>query len=94
MVTVYHNWGRWVADCACGNAEHYGPDSHTGHVGGLTHTGFVCSVCDYRSKAVWPSDSDRIERLLAVRPYLANRNWRPGDDLVDENMVHGVGGRA
>jgi hypothetical protein len=34
-----------------------------------------------------------VERLLAMRPNPKNRNWRPGETLIDlmtENAVHGV----
>ena len=94
-VDVYHNWGRWVADCPqCPNAEHYGPDRHTGHVRGLTRTGFICSLCGYVGRPVWPKRRPDIEGLLARRVSPAEQNWLPGETLGDlqlENDLHGVG---
>ena len=86
--TVYHNWGRWVADCpdvACTNAEEYGR--------GLTDTAFVCSDCRRISEVVWPDDRVRITALLDIRPVPSTRNWTPSEtvaDLVNENLEQGV----
>ncbi len=87
---AYHNWGRWVADCAdpyCANAEEPAPGDTT----------MVCSWCGQRSWLVWPdrADVDRIERLLSLRPVPSTRNWTPGEtmgDLAAENIAHGLGG--
>lgn len=93
-VKVYHNWGRWVADCPrCPNAEHYGADRQTGHVGGLTRTTFTCSLCKYQGKPKWPKERADIETVLARRVSPAEQNWLPGEtvrDLEAENRLHGV----
>lgn len=96
QVVVYHNWGRWVANCPqCPNAEHYGADSLTGHVGGLTNSSFRCSFCGFHGKPKWPDRQirSRVEQALASRPSPANRNWQPGESLellAGENIEHGV----
>ncbi len=85
---VYHNWGRWVADCPdpfCSNAEELGR--------GLTDISFVCSDCRRISEVVWPDDRDSITTLLDVRPVPSTRNWTPSEtvaDLINENIEHGV----
>lgn len=96
--TVYLSWGKWVADCprGCGNAEHFGRDPETGHVGGLTGSSFTCGSaghgCGLICPADWPGNVADIEVMLAARPA-PNRNWRPGEDLHEllaENIEHGV----
>ncbi len=95
---VYVSWGRWVARCprdACPNAEHFGADPDTGHVGGLTETAFRCAHCRLECPAAWPPPTERvaIERVLGQRPVPSTRNWQPGEDvrgLVAENVEHGV----
>lgn len=94
------NWGRWVADCprpGCTQAEHYGSDAATGHVGGLTGRAFHCgaerslcgcgraapSGCGLVCRVEWPANIEAIEKLLAMRPAAQTRNWSPGEDLVD-----------
>jgi len=85
---AYHNWGRWVADCAdpaCPNAE----DLERGQAG------MVCSFCGQTQPVVWPADPVAIGRVLASRPVPSTRNWNPGetvDMLIAENIKHGVGG--
>ena len=87
-VVVYHNWGRWVADCpdvACSNAEEYGR--------GLTDISFVCSDCRRISTPIWPDDRDKITALLDARPVPSTRNWWPHEtvaDLTNENIEQGV----
>lgn len=97
---AYVSWGRWVADCprpGCTNAEHFGRDKNTGHVGGLTGVTFVCGTagngCGLRCRADWPQNVADIERLLMMRPVVATRNWHPGEDLhglAAENLQHGA----
>jgi hypothetical protein len=96
--TVYLNWGRWVADCprGCGNAEHFGRDPDTGHVGGLTATAYRCGSaghgCGLLCAADWPDNMAEIEQLVADR-VMRNRNWRPDEDLRDllaDNLAHGI----
>lgn len=90
------NYGRWIARCPrpfCPNAEHFGADPKTGHVGGLTGAGFRCSHCDLVCGADWPPNVDDIEYLLSLRPVPSTRNWDPGEtihDLLAENARHGV----
>lgn len=90
------SWGRWVADCprtGCPNAEHFGRDPGSGHVGGLTGSAFRCALCQLHCPAIWPENVDDIVRLLSVRPVPATRNWSPGEtlhDLLAENVQHGI----
>ena len=85
---VYHNWGRWVADCPdphCSNAEEYGR--------GLTDSSFVCSDCRRISNVVWPDNRYEIVAVLDARPVPATRNWTPSEtveDLINENVGNGV----
>jgi hypothetical protein len=94
--TVYISWGKWVARCpndGCPNAEHYGADPDTGHVGGLTDTYFHCSHCGLFVQAEWPDlevAADAV-RLLGMRPVPATRSWLPGEpveNLLAENVQH------
>lgn len=97
---VYVSWGLWVASCpadGCPGAEHYGHAPITGHVGGLTLTGFKCAHCGLMCAAEWPRAdlcADAVA-LLAMRPVPATRNWRPDideptDALLGENVEHGL----
>ena len=95
---AFMSWGRWVANCpaGCGNAEHYGPDPETGHIGGLSRASFTCGSaghgCGLTCAAVWPDNIVDIEAMLAGRP-MRNRNWTPGEtpqDLLAENLEHGI----
>jgi hypothetical protein len=74
------NHGRWIVDCPyCPGAEMARAD------------GFFC--CDCRNTDAegdtltvqFPAEREEIERLLLVRPVMADRNWRPGESL--ENLV-------
>lgn len=95
---VYHNWGRWVADCPvehCGNAERFGKDPRSGVVGGLSRGRFECQEeyggCGSVCEAVWPEERQEIEHILAQRPVPANRNWFPGESLTElavEGAIH------
>lgn len=95
---VYVSWGIWVARCpadGCPQAEHYGADRNTGHVGGLGATLFECRHCGLVCPAVWPTAQVRasVVRLLAMRPVPATRNWLPGEtpeELLIENVSHGL----
>ncbi len=91
-------WGMWKARCprqslGCTNAEHYGPDPVSGHVGGLTDAGFRCAHCLLECPVEWPRARRVIERLLAIRPIPATRNWLLGEpikQLIAENIEHGL----
>lgn len=97
--TVYMNHGLWVAQCpvpGCMNAEKFGR-CQDGTVGGLTGQAFRCRVeyggCGITCPADWPANIADIETLVLARPFAVNRNWLPGEDLVDllgENITHGV----
>lgn len=92
-------WGRWVADCprdGCTQAEHFGQDPGTGHVGGLAGDAFRCGTegvtcgcgrvpatgCGLVCRVVWPANIEAIEKLLMQRPVPQTRNWSPGEDLT------------
>lgn len=86
MVNAYHNWGRWVADCAdpdCPNAEQVSPGQKR----------MLCSFCHQQSTVEWPTDWAEIETVLRTRPVPSTRNWWPHEtvnDLIVENVEHGV----
>ena len=94
----YMDWGTWKARCprhdwGCSNAEHYGADPVSGHVGGLTDSAFRCAHCLLECPAVWPPARRVIERLLSARPVPATRNWKTGEPikhLIAENIEHGL----
>ena len=83
MARVDH--GRWLADCLrCPGAE-------------LVAEGrpFVCESCGFTSEMPprFPRARSKIEALLLNRPYAQNRNWSPGETVVDlerENAENGV----
>ena len=84
--TVYHNHGRWVADCPADGC----PEAHTVTPGDR----FVCVNCGMVSKLGWPLNMEQIDRTLTPRPVPQTRNWVPCETitvLVEENIVHGVG---
>ena len=90
------NWGRWIARCprdGCHNAEHFGLDEQTGHLGGLADEVFRCGHCNLTCVVRWPEEKYAIERILAARPVPSTRNWQPGetlDGLLRENSEHGL----
>lgn len=98
VAVAFMEWGRWIARCprqvlGCSNAEHYGPDPVTQHVGGLTTSGFRCAHCRLECPSKWPAERAGIEAALAMRPIPATRNWLPGEDLATllaENIEHGL----
>jgi hypothetical protein len=98
VAVVFVSWGYWVADCPrpdCGTSQHFGQAEHTGHVGGLTLTGFTCPNCGLVCRAQWPSNAADIWRVLEQRPMRNTRNWHPGEtvhDLFVENLSHGLVG--
>lgn len=81
------NHGRWLADCpVCNGAELVVPGRP-----------FRCQSkpCTAVAEVVWPPAKTQaaIERLLALRPNPANRNWAPGEtlkQLMAENVAHAV----
>jgi hypothetical protein len=97
---VFMNWGMWVARCprpGCVGAEHFGPHRTTRYVGGLTRDAFRCADCELTCPADWPRERAEIEKVLSRRPLAGERNWLPGEtllDLVAENVEHGMLPRA
>lgn len=95
VAEAYVSWGLWVARCPypdCPMAERYGLRDD-GIPGGLRADSFHCSYCGTVCAVKWPKHAAEIERLLAMRPIPATRNWLPGeglDDLLAENIEHGI----
>lgn len=80
--------GRWIAKCECGGAEYVSFKSLV----------FMCCSCwNADHKHNWrrvelPKQRKAIEKTLEARPG-KNQHYRVGesvDDLVRENMEHGV----
>ena len=83
---VYHNHGRWVADCPADQCS----EAHTVTPG----DGFVCVNCGATSKLKWPLNMEQIDRVLSTRPVPETRNWLPGETVTGlerENVEHKVG---
>jgi hypothetical protein len=80
------NWSRWIVKCpVCPSALKLRPGTER----------FRCWDCDVEAEIIWPEEHmvAGIERLLAMRPNPINRNWLPGQTLIDlmwENGAHGV----
>jgi hypothetical protein len=56
---------------------------------------FDCPTCGSAWEVIWPSEATchGIVRLLMMRPDPQNRNWMPGETLIDlmvENGQHGI----
>src|SRR5437773_1564448 len=94
---AYADFGRWVVMCGrpdrCSAA--IGPDE------GFRPfiPGFICPECGAPTEVIWPEPAmlQGVERLLMMRPHPKNRNWRPGETLIDlmvENGQHGIFGAA
>jgi hypothetical protein len=92
----YVSWGRWVAACprsGCPNAEHFGADPFTQHVGGLAEASFRCAHCTLECAVQWPPERQAISALLNARTVPATRNWQVGESveaLLAENIEHGL----
>lgn len=88
VVHGFVNWGRWVARCGLCPA----PAPATLQFGDRS---FTCVECGTITSIIWPSEEMRagIVRLLKMRPTAINRNWLPGEtliELVKENAAHGL----
>lgn len=90
VVYARANWGRWIGDCpapSCASAL-------TLPTAGWQIDPFQCWDCGYvAEQIIWPPDVPAIEALLSMRPDERNRNWEPGETLVElmlENAAHGV----
>lgn len=80
-------YGRWLVDCpVCRGANDVDPNEPI----------YLCSSCYwpgvFRAGQVvpahfapveFPRQRAEIERLLLERPFIRNRNWRPGESLAD-----------
>lgn len=79
------NASRWIVDCPnrfCGSAAQLRPGD-----------GFFCAECGTAADVVWPASTDAIEAALMLRPHWKNRNWEPGETVLDlllENIRHGI----
>lgn len=89
--TVYHNHGRWVADCAADGCNvAWQVDAHT-------HTPPIvdCHECHTTSILEYPDAGTvtAVETALAIRPVPATRSWWPWEtitDLHDQNRQKGL----
>lgn len=93
------NQGRWVADCpACGGAERIWPDGlrthpEVPHPFGIFDSTLHCGYTGATYDVAFPSEAAEIMAVLARRPNELNRNWEPGETVMDlrlENLNHGV----
>jgi hypothetical protein len=84
--TASVEWGRWVVPCLNCTVIHP-----------LTHPVWQIACCGecgiVLRRVVFPADVAGIERALLARPVRSTQNWVPTqtvDDLVAENLAHGV----
>lgn len=92
-VVAYVSHGRWVADCPTPGCS--------GAMLLFFGAGFFCGNCLNvqtglkAREVIWPEHREEIERLLLLRPVPQTRSWfptEPVNNLVAENLEHGIGG--
>jgi hypothetical protein len=70
-------YGRWMADCPeCNGANDVDPNEPV----------FLCTSCGWPgmlTRVLFPENSEAIEHELLKRPRPENRNWKPGESLLD-----------
>lgn len=80
---AYIGGGVWRVKCPCGERTHADPDWKLA----------CCFGCGrIHADLVFPEDRERIEKLLVLRPTIAERNWAQPEtyeDLVAEQIAHG-----
>lgn len=92
--SAFLNHGRWVIQCpACNMGWLVSPAApmELYDVQGGTHD--VC-FCGWRGLVVFPEDKDLIDRVTSYRLRPDQRNWYPGESLLElrlENVLHGDG---
>ncbi len=78
--------GKWVVDCACGNAPSASPEWNVAR----------CLECGAVFRNIeWPADALAIERVLLLRKSSTNRSWRSHESVEDlrrENLERGIRG--
>lgn len=86
LVRAYLNHGRWVADC---------PRCNSSDLADRAKPEFVCRPeyqgCGLVAAIQFPEDYDDIMAVAAARSSPLNRNWRPGESVIDmriENAAH------
>ncbi len=78
--------GKWVVMCDCGDAPMASPAWDEARC-------FNCGAI--YSALPWPEQIDLIAAALVARPSALVRAWLPGetvDDLIAQNIEHGIGG--
>lgn len=70
------NHGNWIFDCECGAGVAADPGYSAGYC-------FGCGAI--HTNVVMPAEEERlnIEHVLLARPRTANRNWHPGETLIE-----------
>ena len=91
-IRAYVNEGRWIAECPLGDGYAFCVS--------FRNPVFWCPLCGNKlNGGQWweinfPPAKTAIERLLLLRPAVANRNWKWPEtvaDLARENTDHGLG---
>lgn len=82
--------GRWIVDCPwCTSCQMASEEDHR----------FFCTHCSNGAVGgkwigvIWPDDREEIEAVVGRRPNPKNRNFLPGETVVDlraENLLYGV----
>ena len=86
---AYADYGRWVARSGRPDRCSYNAELEP------FQPAFACPECGAVTEVIWP-DAETVQgvvRLLMMRPHAENRNWKPGESLIDlmvENAEHGI----
>lgn len=84
LLFAYHNHGRWIAECPhCHFAIAVRPGFVDFLCGRLPNGRLLKTGCGLEAKVQWPADVEGIEVALAERSRTENRNWLPGETVVD-----------
>ncbi len=95
-VAAFVNHSRWIAKCPyCAGALTVGLDEPIFYCVecGMQANGGGPGQPGYAMDVIFPRFWQDIEAVLLLRPDPATRNWLPHetiDDLIQENIAHGV----
>ena len=83
VIYAYHNHGRWIAECPQCKWAIVIPRGYVDFVCGITPEKRGAIGCGFAAKIQWPARVDDIEAALRERSRIENRNWLPGETVID-----------